>query len=69
MNMPWNKPELEGWLIVGMNHYSSGGRKHLFCAMTKGRMCITAEGPWEDIVFEQLAMQAASVVRSLTNDA
>lgn len=35
MSMPWDRPYLDGWMIVGMNHYRLEGKKHLFVSMTK----------------------------------
>ncbi|MCK4782155.1 MAG: hypothetical protein KAV87_00280 [Desulfobacteraceae bacterium] len=57
-SMPWNRTELNGWSIVGMNHYHQEGRKYLFCSMAKDGRCITAEGLSEDAVFDRLAEQA-----------
>jgi hypothetical protein len=57
-SMPWEKPELQGWSIVGMNHYFIAGVKHLYCAMTQGGRCITSEGLSENEVFSDLALKA-----------
>ncbi len=56
--MPWDRVELRGWSIVGMNHYHVGGARQLFVAMTKGGRCITAEGSNEVNVWKDLAMAA-----------
>lgn len=58
MSLPWKTTELEGWAIVGMNHYFLGGEKHLFVAMVKSGKCIRAEGTDEEKVFEDLKQQA-----------
>jgi hypothetical protein len=52
--LPWDRPELEGWDIVGMNHYHVDGRRFLFVAMTRGGRCIRGEGPDDGAVFEGL---------------
>lgn len=56
--MPWDRVELRGWSIVGMNHYYVNGERRLFCAMTNsaGR-CIKAEDCDEVEVFKSLARQ------------
>ena len=59
--MPWNRQELIGWSIVGMNHYHVKGARYLFCAMTKGDICITAEGGYEHEVFDELARKAEDI--------
>lgn len=58
-DMPWDRVELRGWSIVGMNHYHVGGARQLFVAMTNadGR-CITAEGSHERQVWKDLARKA-----------
>ena len=47
--MPWDALLKDGWLIVGMNHYKLGGKRHLFCAMVKGDTCIKAEGENDEL--------------------
>ena len=57
--LPWNKSELEGWSIVGMNHYYVKGVKHLYCAMTDiSGKAIQAEGIDEASVFDKLVKKA-----------
>lgn len=53
----WARPELAGWDIVGMNHYSIDGERRLFVAMVKGDRWIRAEGD-DEKVFDQLALEA-----------
>lgn len=65
---PWMHPALSGvgWSLASCNHYRQavvlGGDKvrHLFVTMTKDGRAITAEGPDERIVFEQLVKLAAA---------
>ena len=59
-SMPWNISELDGWSIVGMNHYHVNGKKYLFCSMAKNGLCITAEGDCESGVFSSLARKAVN---------
>jgi len=56
--MPWDRVELRGWSLVGMNHYHVNGERRLFVAMTDsaGR-CVKAEGRDEVEVFKSLARQ------------
>jgi hypothetical protein len=56
--MPWDRVELRGWSIVGMNHYHVDGERRLFVAMTKDWRCITAEGSYEINVWNELAARA-----------
>ena len=56
--MPWDRPELSGWDIIGMNHYSLAGERRLFVAMVRGKNWIRSEGPDEEQVFNDLAQQA-----------
>jgi len=51
MKMPWHRPELDAWSIIGMNHYTLEGRRHLFVAMVSGKRWIRAEGRDEEAVF------------------
>lgn len=63
--LPWHRPALIGWLIVGMNHYHINGAKRLYVAMTwQGRYLIKAEGAdepelWDDLVLQALATTSA----------
>lgn len=57
-DMPWDRVELRGWSIVGMNHYHVGGIRRLFVAMTKDGHCIKAEGTYEPNVWKDLAAAA-----------
>lgn len=66
--MPWERPELEGWAIVGMNHYRVDGVRYLFCSMTKKGNCITAEGVDESLVFDTLCNLAKLYVLEHAND-
>lgn len=57
-DMPWDRVELCGWSIVGMNHYYVDGERRLFVAMTNGEgRCIKAESRDETSVFKSLARQ------------
>jgi hypothetical protein len=57
--MPWDRVELRGWSIVGMNHYHVNGERHLYVAMTdRHRRCIQAEGSNESYVWKTLARYA-----------
>lgn len=61
--LPWNRPELEGWTIVGMNHYFVSGVKHLYCAMmNEAGGAIKAEGIDEIAVFDKLVEEASNYV-------
>lgn len=59
--MPWQRAELAGWSIVGMNHYHQGGQKHLFVSMVRNGRCITAEGTDATRVWDDLATKARDV--------
>lgn len=59
--MPWQRAELAGWSIVGMNHYHQGGQKHLFVSMARNGRCITAEGADATRVWDDLATKARDV--------
>ena len=61
MDMPWDCDYLKDWMIVGANHYRMKGARHLFVAMTKGDLCIKAEGADEQAVFLDLQKQAARI--------
>ena len=56
--MPWDRPGLAGWSIVGMNHYTVDGERRLFVAMVRGTLCVRAEGAVESRVFDDLAARA-----------
>jgi putative transposase len=43
--LPWQVPELVDWRIVGMNHYHTGSKAFLYVSMKRENLCITAEGP------------------------
>ena len=55
---PWEVSPLDGWSIVGMNHYHIAGEIQLFCAMTKDGRCIQAEGDCAEVVFNSLKSHA-----------
>lgn len=55
VNLPWEAGQFEGWSIVGMNHYSFQGSRHLYVAMMKDGKCVKAEGPNDLEVFHELA--------------
>jgi len=57
--LPWQKPPLNQWVIVGMNHYRLKGKRHLFVAMSKDNRLIQAEGQNESALFKKLANLAA----------
>lgn len=63
-DMPWDRVELRGWSIVGMNHYRVAGVRNLFVAMTKDGRCITAEGSHENMVWKDLAAKAYLPLKS-----
>ena len=63
LELPWNEPPLQGWNIVGMNHYNKDGKRYLYVSMTKwvfgiSYLCIKAEGEDEHQVFLSLQEQA-----------
>lgn len=49
-DMPWDRVELRGWSIVGMNHY--------YVAMINDGRCIKAEDADDSYVWKLLARQA-----------
>ncbi len=62
--LPWQHPDLDGWSIVGMNHYRSGGIRQLFVAMARDDHCIKAEGLdlprlWEVLRYKARRVDAA----------
>ncbi len=58
MDLPWKRPELEGWLIVGMNHYIMNDRIWLFVVMSKQGRCIKVEGLDMPRIWDDLASEA-----------
>lgn len=62
--MPWSRPELDGWSIVGMNHYHVAGQRHLFVSMANSGRCITSEGTDEASIWDSLARSALAFARS-----
>jgi hypothetical protein len=58
--MPWNRSELIGWDVVGLNHYYVNGVRYLFCIMAKDNNSI-AEGGYENEVFDELARKALAM--------
>jgi hypothetical protein len=42
--LPWLDADLIGWDICGMNHYHMSGERLLFVAITRGGVCLRAEG-------------------------
>lgn len=63
--MPWKQLFVDGWRIVGMNHYRLNDTPHLFCSMAKNGQCITAEGTNEAQVFHDLEMLAGGGTHAL----
>lgn len=59
MKLPWKKGLLDGWDIVGMNHYRQDGSRKIFVAMSRGGQCIKTEGFDEEEIWEELARQAS----------
>lgn len=65
LSLPWKETQFEGWTIVGMNHYHANGRRSLFIAMTDEEgHCIKVEGPDDQILWDELAQNAAKFDRS-----
>ncbi len=56
---PWLMAPLDEWSIVGMNHYSVGGERRLFVAMTKDGRCIVEEGRDDDYLWNRLWHKAS----------
>ena len=49
-SVPWNNPELDGWDIIGMNHYHQNGVRRLFVGMVnQDGLAIKAEGHDEEV--------------------
>ena len=59
--LPWRSPALEGWSIVGMNHYQVGDHRRLFVAMVRDERCIKAEGFDTPMLWEELEAKARSI--------
>lgn len=64
---PWKHPDLDGWAIVGMNHYVHDDEMFLFVAMTSGNYCIKAEGPDDPAIWADLRAQARGVDERLAH--
>ena len=62
VHYPWNASGLEGWNIVGMNHYFVKGRRCLYVAMMKDGFCIQAEGESDWEVWKSLEEQTERLV-------
>lgn len=60
-DLPWKRPELADWRIVGMNHYRQDGADRLYIAMTRGDRAVQAEGPDAPALWNELAAKAAKV--------
>ena len=61
--MPWQRPELKRWSIVGMNHYHMGGARWLYVSMVwRGTHVITAEGPDRPELWDSLAQQSVKAI-------
>jgi len=58
VKFPWNRPELEGWLIKKMNHFLANGNRTLDVEMAKGDMVISSFGKNEEKIFDELAIKA-----------
>lgn len=61
MKQPWDRPELKGWHIVGMNHYRCTDidqRWRLYVAMVKDGRCIKEEGLDTPMIWMALAQKA-----------
>jgi len=62
---PWESPALEGWSIVGMNHYFVKGERFLFVAMVKGDKAIQSEGRPDVHVWNTLWAKAQEIDKTL----
>jgi hypothetical protein len=60
--LPWQVPELVDWRIVGMNHYHTGSKAFLYVSMTRENLCITAEGPDNQELWDSLVQQATAIM-------
>lgn len=63
MKAPWHDKGFDGWLIVGMNHYSVNGRVQLFVALTKNGRCIKEEGNDDEYLWNRLWHKAREAER------
>ncbi len=61
--LPWERPELAGWRIVGMNHYHIQDGWRIYVSMTRGSACITVEGPDTIAVWDDLARAAIAAMK------
>ena len=50
----WKMPPLDGWNIVGMNHYNANDEKQLFVAMSKNGKLIKEEGKDDEYLWNRL---------------
>lgn len=57
----YNRKELKGWDIVGMNHYYVDDFRYLFIAMSKNGKLIKVEGFDNDKLWSQLVEQALKI--------
>lgn len=64
--LPWHRPELIGWSIVGMNHYHVQGERRLYVSMVWNKnICIIVEGIdgpelWDELAHRALAAEIDS---------
>lgn len=60
--LPWLRPGLIDWSIVGMNHFRLEGRPedYLYVAMTNEGRCITAQGSNQVAVWDELERQTTA---------
>ena len=56
--LPWVRPELKNWDIIGMNHYHFGEARFLFVSMGRKGRYIKAEGADNQALWDDLAHQA-----------
>ncbi len=68
MRLPWRLGYLQGWSIVGMNHYRVGGVKYLYVSMKQGNFCIVSQGTDQEDVFVDLERQAQRLFEDQEND-
>jgi hypothetical protein len=61
--LPWQRPELKRWCIVGMNHYHMGGQRRIYVSMVwQGLVRITAEGLDDGAIWDSLARQSVAAI-------
>ena len=65
--LPWQHSDLAAWDICGMNHYHVNGVRLLFVAITRGGICLRAEGPDAE-VWKCLRSGARSQIREAPFD-